>query len=269
MQAVTVVIPTFNAKHLLMRYCPSVINALSPGDALYIVDDASTDGTAAWAHDTLAPLVAEKGCTFLCITNSKNLRFAASVNKGVAAAQTPLIFLCNNDVELYPDTLTTLRKVLDDDSVFAASCLEYEQSEAGEWSGKNLLWFARGLFQHSKALTKESGATAWASGGSALFSREKWQQLGGFDPKFYPAYWEDIDLSFRARKRGWKVLFESKAVVLHKHESTHSVVFGTRGIAEMSWKNAFYFTWKNGTLIQKFLFLVWQPYWWIKRSQHA
>src|SRR5690606_24971349 len=131
--------------------------------------------------------------------------------------------------------------------------------------GKNVLWFEKGLFQHSKANNFESGETAWASGGSALFSIKKWLVLGGFDDLFYPAYWEDVDLSYRARQNGWKVLFNANAVVYHKHETTNTTVFGNKMIENISWSNSFKFAWKHSNILQKLQFMVWYPYWQLQR----
>ncbi len=266
-QTVAAIIPTFNALHLLQKNCASVLKALQPGDELCIVDDASTDGTSEWVNETLVPQGAALEIMVSCVTHKKNLRFAAAVNSGVASVKSSLVFLCNNDVEVTPQCITQLREHFSDSAVFAVSCLEHEQELSGEWSGKNKLWFAKGIFQHSKAENAEAGPTAWASGGSALFSKEKWQKIGGFDTAFYPAYWEDIDLSVRAQKMGWKVLFDPLAVVIHKHESTHSVVFGTNSIAAMSWKNALHFTWKHANFAQRLSYLLWYPYWWYKRTR--
>ena len=156
-----------------------------------------------------------------------------------------------------------------DDKIFSIGCLEFEQNSKGVKSGKNKLWFKKGLFQHSKASNFESGETAWASGGSAMFSTSKWEQLGGFDPAFYPAYWEDIDISYRARKNGWLVLFNSQAIVYHKHESTNASTFGTNKLQDISWKNSLYFSWKHADAAQKIQYVLWYPYWLLQRMKHS
>jgi len=116
------------------------------------------------------------------------------------------------------------------------------------------------MFIHSRASKLDSGETAWASGGSALFDLEKWKELGGFDIAFYPAYWEDIDLSMRARKKGWNILFCENAVVDHRHETTNASVFGQKKIDIMSWKNAYLFAWRHMTATQWLQHLIWLPY---------
>jgi GT2 family glycosyltransferase len=263
---ISFIIPTYNGKHLLEKNLPAVINELSKGDELIIIDDAGSDGTPSWLEKVIKKRVNSQKAILKVIVNKTNLRFGASCNRAVKSSKHNLIFLLNNDVSPHKGSAETLSAHFEDELVFGVGCLEKED-KAGklEEHGKNRLWFDRGLFVHSKAHNMDSGATAWVIGGSAMFDRKKWLLLGGFDEIFYPAYWEDIDLSFRARKKGWKVLFESKAIVDHNHESTNSDVFGERKIEDISWKNSLKFTWKNGHVWQKISFIIWQPYWIYKR----
>lgn len=287
---VSTIIPTYNGRHLLEQHLPSVLKAMRPGDELVIVDDASTDDTQAWLGDEfgLAPVrqrdaavtkarvwhgqwskSGKKG-PVLVVCNERNVRFAEASNRGAQVATGRYFFLLNNDVEPHPDALIHLLAAMTQPQVFGVGCRELQPEATGfKESGRNELWFARGIFQHRRAPSQKSGETAWISGGSGLFDAEKWRELGGFDVKFAPAYWEDIDLSERARRKGWLVLFEARAVVDHLHETTNSTVFGQRRIAAMSWSNTHRFTWKHGTLFQRLSNLWWRPYWWFKRWRSA
>jgi GT2 family glycosyltransferase len=267
MKPVTILIPTYNGRHLLEKNLLAVVKCARKGDELMIVDDASSDDTIEWLTNTfkLSPLL---DLTLTIIENETNLRFGASVNKGVIKAQHDYIFLLNNDVSPEPDVLKHLTSFFDDDAVFAVGCREIESNNDKKIGGKNKLWFERGLFMHARADEFSTGETAWASGGSALYDKHKWLKLGGFDADYYPAYWEDVDLSFRARARGWKVLFSAEAVVHHNHESTNNDVFGQNRIDDISWRNGNKFTWKNGTLRQKISHLLWKGYWFIRRAAH-
>ena len=91
-----------------------------------------------------------------------------------------------------------------------------------------------------------AGNNCWATGGSSAFDRQKYLQLGGMDRLYAPAYWEDIDLSWRAREKfGWQILFEPKSQVFHNHETTNVSVFGQRQMELMALRNQFLFVWKN------------------------
>ena len=60
----------------------------------------------------------------------------------------------------------------------------------------------------------------FASGGSTMFRRRQFIELGGFDPIFAPFYYEDVELSFRAWKRGWSVHYEPASTIRHQFSST-------------------------------------------------
>lgn len=275
---VSVVIPTFNGLSLLKKNLHTVIEDLSQGDELLIVDDASTDSTKKYLCNIFhlaieAKAVDSRGeyeiftgvvndLEIKLIVNQENLRFAQSCNRAVEETKNPLVFLINNDVALTKNVSNRLRKEFEgDQSLFAVGCLEEEPNLKGIQGGKNKLWFEKGLYHHSRADNFKTGSTAWASGGSAIFSREKWLKLGGFDDHYYPAYWEDIDLSMRARKRGWKIMFLHTAKVIHNHESTNKSAFDQNELKKISWKHADYFSWKHGSLKQKMQFLLYKPYW--------
>lgn len=277
---VTAVIPTYNGRGLLEKYLPAVFTALRTGDELIVVEDTGPDDTIPWMikrfnlKKTRPPFAdvdmyrgkhqqAAKKIDVCLLVNKTNQRFGETSNRGVRAAQHDLIFLINSDVAPRPNTLQYLLPYFADSTVFAVGPLEVEH---GKKSGKNKLWFERGMFIHSKADDWQAGPTAWVSGGSGLFDKKKWLTIGGFDKLYYPAYWEDIDLSFQARKRGWQVLFEPKAIVDHNHETTNATVFGQRKMEQMSWRNANKFVWKNGDFWQKLAHILWLPYWVMLRS---
>lgn len=252
------------------------------GDELLIIDDASTDDSWGWLNDTFDARQdrethfngevqrgswskSQKKGSVLLLRNAQNLRFGMSCNAAISLATQPLVFLLNSDVSPYPNTIEALTKHFQDDSVFAVGCLEHEVEQGKSVNGgKNVLTFSRGMFIHNRAADFSSGETAWASGGSSMFDRQKWLELGGFDPDYYPAYWEDVDVSYRAKKHGWKVLFSADAEVDHNHESTNTTAFGQKKMARMSWRHAQTFVAKNATWKQKLQYVLWQPYWWLK-----
>lgn len=288
---ISAVIPTFNGVKVLEKHLPAVEACLQNQDEIVIIDDASSDETVPWLKKRYRLKEVtdrasfdedlyegnwhhnNKNLSIRLVVNKKNARFAASVNKAVKFAQKDLIFLLNNDVSPKKDVLSHLlpyftahpdrvkkknASLPPPDKIFGVSPAEIDKGKI--IAGRNELWFERGMFVHSKAKRMSTGETAWLSGGSALINKQKWEELKGFDTDYYPAYWEDIDLSMRARKKGWAIRFESRAEVFHHHETTNQDAFGTQRIQIMSLKNSFVFLRKHTSLFQKLQFMFWLPY---------
>lgn len=284
--AVTVVIPNYNGETLLAKYVPSILKAFRDGDELVVVDDASSDQSVKWLTKTFHLAESSSEFTYQLLAGKwqsgskkgkvqvavqrQNQRYAAASNLGVMLASHRYIFLLNSDVELFPNTISTLLKKFQSEDVFGVGCYELEPQADGQKieGGKNQLAFRRGRFIHARASNFESGPTAWVSGGSGMFDREKWLKLGGYDLTFRPAYWEDLDLSYRAKKRGWQVLFAADAKVYHQHESTNITALGAQKMAQIGWQHADTFLDKHATLFQRILNILWLPYWWLKASSH-
>ena len=247
---ITIVIPTFNGLKLLKNNLKRVL-AVSSGAQVVIVDDGSTDGTSEWLRREF-PQVA-------ILTLPTNQGFARAVNAGVWSVNTPIVVLLNNDAVPESGWLDPLRASLTDKDVFAVGCLEKGEREGKRIeSGRGIGAFEKGLLQHARG--ESARYTLWATGGSAAFNREKWVSLGGMDDLYAPFYWEDIDISYRAWKRGWKVLFESQSVVRHTHEQTIGLHYPRWKIKAASIKNQLLFMSKHVTDFDVLLgHILWMP----------
>lgn len=261
--SLSVVIPTYNGRHLLEKHLPRVAEILDPGDQIVIVDDASTDDTREWIKNHKS-IYTKQDLEITVVVHEKNQRFAAAVNSGVQAAKQPYVFLLNNDVTpLRPDLKSQLLHHFSlDDQLFAVGCAEVRENVPNApVFGRGTGGWQRGLMVHWYDANQSKTSTLWTAGGSMLFDRQKFLEIGGMDTLFYPAYEEDRDLSYRALKHGWTLLFDPQARVHHQHETTNASVFGTRNLEIMSWKNQYLLVWKNITdaslLRQHFL---WLPY---------
>ncbi len=255
---ISIVIPNWNGRKLLENNLPSVLAACQKwkktGWEIMVVDDASTDESVAFLRQNYPQVK--------IVAHQKNKRFAAACNAGVKKAKGKVVILLNSDVSPEPNFLKPLVGHFKNPRVFAVGCRERDPREGRTiWSGRGLMRFERGLMIHWRAKDQAKKTTGWVAAGSGAFDREKWLSIGGMDTLFRPAYEEDRDISYRALKHGWKILFEPQSVVDHHHETTNIEAFGLRKIKIISFKNQFLFVWKNITDWQYLLsHLAWLPY---------
>jgi GT2 family glycosyltransferase len=191
-------------------------------------------------------------------SNDENLGFGEAANRGFELAEYPLVLLLNNDVECDLDCIAPLVENFEDRSVFAAHCRVFEFDSGRECGTGKLGSFARGFIRVHRSYTpagaeagfrvatdlsgelskrrsnQNSGSklsskapsrrrtfySMFAGGGSAMFDRRKVLEVGGFEPLLSPFYWEDVELSYRAWKRGFVIVYEPRSVTRHRVSST-------------------------------------------------
>jgi GT2 family glycosyltransferase len=242
--ALSVVIPTWNGRELLERFLPSVVaeaerwaQAHGQGCEVVVSDDGSTDGTAAW----LAEHCAEVRQTL----SVRNQGFAPAANAGVAAAQAPVVVLLNNDLEMTPGGLDFVSPWFDDAEVFGVTFRGCDWPEKTFATGGKLGRWRKGHWETWRNFEAPTGPTFMLVGGFCAFRREMFLSLGGFDPIFAPYYSEDLDLSYRARKRGWKLVYDPRTVVLHELSSSVSRHRNAFYRAKVTERNRLLFHWRN------------------------
>jgi len=166
--------------------------------------------------------------------------FASTANRGVRAARYALVFLVNNDVALEDSTLPPLAAHFGaapgSPPVFVVASQVYDY-DTGRLSGAGQLGdFRRGFIGiHRRYFVEpsdEQPSRAWltlfATGGSSMFDRRTFLDLGGFDEAFAPFGWEDVELSLRAWKLGFEVHYEPRSAVWHQFSSTIRPAYSRR-----------------------------------------
>jgi len=235
----SIVIPSWNGLELLRRHLPSAIRACQEmGRAeVIVVDDGSEDDTA--TH------IAREHPQIRIVRRASQGGFSVAANAGVAASRAPAIVLVNSDVEMLEGAIPPLLEAIHDPCVFAAvPRILRVGSDVDE--SKTVLRFRRGTVS-AGAGGRDGSVPAYACGAAMAFRREAFEGLGGFDPLFSPFYWEDVDLSYRARKRGLGIVRVAAAAVLHDHNRTIGSRFGRDSVATVYERNRLIFTWKNLT----------------------
>jgi GT2 family glycosyltransferase len=158
----------------------------------------------------------------------------------VKEAKGDLVAILNLDVVPSKDFLEAALPHFEDEKVFAVSFNE------GKFGPGKLEWKNGFLEIVPSENCSKTSVTDWASGGSSVFRKKVWQDLGGMDEIYSPFYFEDVDLGIRARKTGYKCLWEPKAKVKHQHEATiNSNNFDMGYVNSIKQRNHLLLTWKN------------------------
>ena len=249
---ISIIIPNWNGSTLLDKHLPAVLAAAGKSGVI-VVDDASTDDSIDLLH--------KKFPDVNIIKKQRHEGFASTVNAGVASATGEIVVLLNTDVEPEKDFLRALIAHFDDPLVFAVGSVD--KSKEGDHTvlrGRGVARWRRGFYVHERG-NVDSSSTAWVSGGSGAFRKSVWDKLGGMDPLFNPFYWEDIDLSYRGVKAGYRLVFEKRSVVRHYHQEGKIMrKYSTWYIRAVASRNQFQFIWKNiddpGIMISH---MVWTP----------
>lgn len=195
-----------------------------------VVDNASFDGTVDQAR-------ARRGTRL--VANKKNLGFAAAVNQGVReAAEKEFILVLNPDAYLQ----TAIDQLVDSTRQYglAAGRLvdETGRTQAGftlrrfptpaallcELFGLNRLWPSNPVNRKYRYLDRDldqPGPAEQPAGAFLMFRKDVWETLGGFDERFSPVWFEDVDFCRRAVDAGYRIEYVPSAVA--RHAGGHSV----------------------------------------------
>ena len=218
---VAIVILNWNGAALMERFLPSVVR-YSPEEMAEVVvaDNGSTD-------DSLA-LLAEKFPSVRVVRFDRNYGFAEGYNRALQQIDTPYAVLLNSDVEVTPGWLEAPLRRLDASPEVAAvqPKLLAEQARdqfeyagaAGGFMDKYGYPFCRGrIFQEIETDRGQYDAEAdilWATGACLFVRTEVYRAVGGLDAKFF-AHQEEIDMCWRMRARGYRLVCTPESVVYH------------------------------------------------------
>lgn len=236
----SVVILTYNGRRHLEVSVPSALSAaarVAGGCPVVVVDNQSDDDSVAWLKEKYPQVEA-------VIADRNDCLF--SLNRIVALRAEEIIVILNNDMRFDEAFITAMLPHFEDSEVFAVTAKVYDwegmQNTTGQVIGQlRNFWFYKKLNTNIKA----SCFTLYAGGGCAAFRRSMFLELNGFDPLYRPAYWEDTDLSYRAWKRGWKVIYEPRSVIYHKVGVTLNEIHGKARVSCLIQRNEILFTVKN------------------------
>jgi len=226
---IAVIVLNWNGADMLSECLDSLFAQDYPDYFVIVVDNGSTDGS----RTVLERYQAKMGQQLQVIFNNSNLGFAGGANAGIRLAlkqQVGAIALLNNDAAAKKNWLTELAAVLQDNSrIGIATGLLLNATgqmidSTGDFYSIWGLAFPRDRDKPTQQAT-DSGYVFGATGGASLYRVEMLNEIGLFDEKFF-AYYEDVDISFRAQLAGWKAYYTKVAVAFHRRGATSDKLVG-------------------------------------------
>jgi GT2 family glycosyltransferase len=236
----SVVILNYNGLEHLKTCIPSILKAVEQvqeGCPVVVVDNRSTDGSVVWLkqyYEMVEIVVAERN------------DYLFSLNSVIESRNEDIIIILNNDMHFDDKFISVLLPHFEDPKIFAVA------AQVLNWDGTSItaaqlvgeircFWFYK-----QWKMEREPCLTLSAGGGCAAFRRDMFIELGGFDPLYRPAYWEDNDLSYRAWKRGMKIIYEPSSIIYHRVGATLDETEGGRpAVTRLIRRNEVLFTLRN------------------------
>lgn len=301
--SVAAVILNYNTRNFLEKFLPSVLATHYPNFQVVIIDNASTDDSVEFLKENYAQLQ--------LIVLDKNYGFAGGYNEGLKQVKADYFILLNTDVEVSPNWVKPVIDNMKSDKLIVAAqpkIRSYREPEKFEYAGASggyidsLAYpFCRGrVFSKCE---KDEGQydkireVFWASGAAMFIKAPIWHEVGGLDADYF-AHMEEIDLCWRLKNKGYKIMVVPQAVVYHvgggtlTRESPRKTLLNFRNAlitmvknmsaGELLWKipiklvldgiagAQFFFTgqWSNTLAILRahFIFYKGLPYWISKRK---
>lgn len=212
-----------------------------------VVDDASSDGSA----EILARV---QGLRLLI--NRENLGFIGSCNRAAADARGAFLFFLNNDTQVTPGWLDALLETYreEPDCGIAGSRLVYPDGRLQEAGGlvysDAKAWNVGRFDRRDDPRYLYRRDVDYVSGASLLISKALFDEAGGFDARYAPAYCEDMDLAFAVRALGHRVIYEPRSMIVH-HEGISSGIDPFAGVKQHQRTNLEIFKAKWGDALQR------------------
>jgi len=254
--ALAIVILNYNGLTHLTRFLPSVLNSAYPNARVVVADNGSTDGSLDYLKAQFPEVTT--------IDLGKNFGFAEGYNQALARLNEPYLVLLNSDVAVSPGWLEPIITQMEQDRQIAVvqpkiiSLLEPNKFEyagaSGGWMDTLGYPFCRGRIfaetEEDQGQYDDVEEVFWASGAAFVIRKSLFEQFSGFDGDFF-AHSEEIDLCWRLKNAGYKIIVNPQSRVYHLGGGT--LAYNTPRKTYLNFRNSLYTLVKN----EKALKLAW------------
>lgn len=218
---IAIVILNWNGKRYLEKFLPSILNnSNDDGYCVCVADNGSSDDSVEW--------ISKHYPDVKMIALDRNYGFAQGYSKALEQIDSEYFVLLNSDVEVTPHWLTPVIQIMDNDKSIAA-CMpkmkSYDNRELFEYAGAaggfidNFGYpFCRGrilnIIEKDEGQYDDMREIFWASGACMFLRASAYFEAGGLDPDFF-AHMEEIDLCWRLKRMGYKIIYTPEVTVYH------------------------------------------------------
>ena len=251
-----IVVLNWNGKKWLSKFLPTLINN-SKGGVLFLVDNASSDDSVDFVRNRFSDIN--------IIINDDNFGYAKGYNNALRQINADYFVLINSDIEVKEGWFDFIINLMDKDLDVAAcqpKILDYNNKEMFEYAGASGGFidifgypFCRGRIlediEEDKGQYDNSTEIFWATGACLFVRSSHFWEIGGFDDDFF-AHQEEIDLCWRLKNKGYKVMVEPKSVVYHVGGGTLQASSPLK--TYLNFRNNLYMIFKNSPL--SYLFFI-------------
>ena len=237
---VTIIIVNYNAGAKLAKCLDHLGKQVFKGFEIIVVDNASEDDSIELAQSV--------GVAFQLISNRENVGFAAANNQAAKLAQSAWLAFLNPDAYALPDWLAAFKRGVEKypwADAFGSTQIDANDNQRLDGAGDVCSAFGfcyRGEYGHAASEAPDDGECFAACAAAAFYRRERFDQLGGFDERFF-CYGEDVDLGYRLQHAGGRTVQLREAIVNHEgsaitgRQSAFSIYHGHRNRIWLYYKN--------------------------------
>jgi GT2 family glycosyltransferase len=217
MPRVSILIVNWNGRSLLEHCLPALLGQTFVDREIIVYDNGSTDGSPEWIGSRFP------GVRVIC--GDRNVGFAEGNNRAIRATRSEYVATLNNDAVPEPSWLSELVLAMGSSprvGMCASKMMRWGEPGIVDACGIEIDRAGIGWNRHSGEPERDEPAPYEVLGpcaGAALYRRAMLDQVGLFDEDYF-AYYEDVDLAWRAQRAGWRCLYVPAACVVHRHSST-------------------------------------------------
>jgi len=245
-----IVVLSYNGKDLLGKFLPPILETRTDYSKVFVVDNASTDGTYEYLQENFKEVN--------IIRLPVNRGFTNGYVESLPFIEAEYYVLISSDVEVSPGWINPVIELMDSDKTIGIcqpKIKSYNQKTHFEYSGAAGAYidrygypFCRGRIfftvEEDTGQYQDNREVFWCSGACMFIRSEVYHGIGGFDNEYY-AHMEDIDLSWRAKNAGYKVMVCPQAEVFHV--GGHIISYGSPAKIFRNYKNGLIMMVKNMT----------------------